>query len=67
MQAINPCNLHCHCHKRSVEWRLAFDTAVNGMLIEPAVIKDQYTVAAHAVVLLTDGLHERRIASRAVN
>ncbi|HEX2584090.1 MAG TPA: glycogen debranching protein GlgX [Steroidobacteraceae bacterium] len=51
--------------QRGVEWRLAFDTAVDGMLIEPPIIKDQYTIAAHAVVLLTDGLHERRIVPRA--
>ncbi|HVY21898.1 MAG TPA: glycogen debranching protein GlgX [Steroidobacteraceae bacterium] len=50
--------------QRSVEWRMAFDTAVDGMLIEPPVVKDVYSVAAHAVVLLTDGLHERRIVQR---
>lgn len=51
--------------QRSVEWRLAFDTSVDGMLIEPPVIKDIYIAAARAVVLLTDGLHERRIMQRA--
>ena len=50
--------------QRSVEWRLAFDTAVDGMLLEPPIIKDSYTVEAHSMVLLTDGLHERRIVSR---
>jgi len=51
--------------QRGVEWRLAFDTSVDGMVIEPPIIKDQYTMAGHAVVLLTDGLHERRIVPRA--
>lgn len=50
--------------QRSVEWRLAFDTSVDGMLVDPPVIQDVYTVEAHSMVLLTDGLHERRIAPR---
>lgn len=50
--------------QRSVEWRLAFDTSLDGMLIEPPLIMDIYTIEAHAVALLTDGLHERRIAQR---
>ena len=50
--------------QRGVEWRLAFDTAVDGMLMEPPIIKDIYNVEAHSMVLLTDGLHERRIGPR---
>jgi len=51
--------------QRGVEWRLAFDTAVEGILKEPPIIQDSYKVEAHAMALLTDGLHERRLASRA--
>ncbi len=50
--------------QRSVEWRLALDTAVDGILKDPPIINDHYQVEAHSMVLLTDGLHERRIQPR---
>lgn len=50
--------------QRGVEWRLAFDTAVDGMLLEPPLIQSTYTVEAHAMALLTDGLQERRLQAR---
>lgn len=53
---------------RDIEWRLAFDTAVNGMMDDAAnkwpLISDSYIVQGHATVLLTDGLHERRLQPR---
>jgi glycogen operon protein len=50
--------------QRGMEWRLAFDTAVADMLMEPPVIKDSYGVEPHSMALLTDGLHDRRILQR---
>ena len=50
--------------QRSVEWRLAFDTSVNGMMPEPPLIRDACVVQGHSMVLLTDGLHERRLYPR---
>ncbi len=50
--------------QRSVEWRLAFDTAVDSVLETPPLISDTYLVQGHSLVLLTDGLHERRLQPR---
>jgi isoamylase len=50
--------------QRSFEWRLAFDTAIDGMLDSPPLIRDAYRVQGHSMVLLTDGLHERRLQPR---
>jgi glycogen operon protein len=50
--------------QRSIEWRLAFDTSLNGMISEPPLIRDAYVVQGHSMVLLTDGLHERRLHPR---
>ncbi len=50
--------------QRDVEWRLAFDTAIDGMLDSPPLISDAYVVPGHSMALLTDGLHERRIQPR---
>lgn len=50
--------------QRGVQWRLAFDTAIDGMLVDPPLIRDAYAVQGHSMVLLTDGLHERRLQPR---
>jgi glycogen operon protein len=50
--------------QRDTEWRLAFDTAVNGMLDDPPLIVDAYELQGHSMALLTDGLHERRLKPR---
>ncbi|MGE0115636.1 MAG: glycogen debranching protein GlgX [Steroidobacteraceae bacterium] len=50
--------------QRDVEWRLAFDTSVNGMMPEAPLIKDLYIVQGHSMVMLSDGLHERRLQPR---
>jgi glycogen operon protein len=50
--------------QRDTEWRLAFDTAVNGMLDDPPLIADAYELQGHSMALLTDGLHERRLKPR---
>ncbi len=52
--------------QRSVEWRLAFDTSVNGMMLDPPIISESYLLQGHSMVLLTDGLHERRLQPRSV-
>jgi glycogen operon protein len=52
--------------QRDTEWRLAIDTARTSpvlMAAEPAVA-DGYTLEPHSAVLLTDGLHERRMRPR---
>ena len=50
--------------QRSVEWRLAFDTSVDSSIETPLLINDAYLVQGHSLVLLTDGLHERRLQPR---
>ena len=47
-----------------MEWRLAFDTAVDALFDKPPLIVDSYVVQGHSAVLLTDGLHERRLRAR---
>jgi isoamylase len=50
--------------QRDVEWRLGFDTSSDGMLAEAPWVTESYQVQPHSMVLLTDGLHERRLKTR---
>ena len=47
-----------------VQWRLAFDTAVDGMLIDQPTMHDSYPVQPHSMVMLADGMPERRNSPR---
>lgn len=53
--------------RRDIEWRLTFDTARNHPALiaaEPAV-RESYSLEPHSAALLTDGLPERRLTTRA--
>jgi isoamylase len=50
--------------QRDVEWRLAFDTAEEGLLDDAPLMSDACDVRGHSLLLLTDGLHERRMRPR---
>ncbi len=44
----------------NLKWHLAFDTAVNGMLSDLPLVLDSYLVQPHSMVMLADGMPERR-------
>ena len=48
----------------NIKWHLAFDTAVNGMLTELPLILDSYLLQPHSMVMLADGMPERRNRGR---
>ena len=49
---------------RGIEWRLAFDTTSDGMLLQLPVVQSTYKLEAHTMAMLIDGLHERRLQPR---
>lgn len=59
-----PVSFHIPQSMLRTQWQLAFDTALDGLCVEQPVIHDQYLVQPHSMVMLADGMPERRATTR---